>query len=223
MSPAKRAGKPGRFDPTVPTLVLGVIIFISAGWFAVNNLFPDTDRFFADLEAQSSQSATFEQEPAAEEAEEGTSKKKKSKTTPAAPKLTSATIFSWSDDEGDHPELAAAILDGNQDTVWRSRYYEQNEFPEGSEIGVLLNLEKSAVVTEIKIDAIGSGGELVIRSSPDGNPREGEILATSSVDGQTVIKLAQPTKVSALGLTFNALPVDDEGLYRAKIWNIVVE
>ena len=143
--------------------------------------------------------------------------------TAVAHVVTRATVFSWNDDDGDHPELATAIVDTDPSTVWRSRYFTTNAFEEGSEISILLTLAEPAVVSEITLNVVGSGGEVVVRNPADGNPRVGDVLATAPIDGQTVIRLAQPTELSAIGLTFNTLPVDDEGMNRAKIAGISVQ
>lgn len=235
MSSANSKGSEPSFDPTKPTLIIGGVIFVLAAILSSFFLLPDTDKFFAEQEeaklaAQSLAKAEEEAEKQAEKEEKekdkdgkkkSESEKKKAKET--KPKLSSATVFSWGNDEGDHPELAAALLDGDKSTVWRSRYFEYEEFDENNRIALLLKLEEPAVVSEITIQAIGEGGELVVRSSPDENPRKGKVLATVPIDGKTVVKLAQPTEVKALGLSFKSLPTDDEGLLRAKIWNITVE
>ena len=140
----------------------------------------------------------------------------------AAPVITSATVFSWNDDDGDHPELASSIVDNDPATTWRSRYFTQNTFEEGTQVAVLLTLAEPAVVSEITLNVVGSGGEVVVRNSADGNPRTGDVLATSPINGDTVIRLAQPTELSTIGLTFNTLPVDDEGMNRAKVTGISV-
>lgn len=64
---------------------------------------------------------------------------------------------------------------------------------------------------------------MVVRNPADGNPRVGDVLATAPIDGQTVIRLAQPTELSAISLSFNTLPVDDEGMNRAKLAGISVQ
>ncbi len=136
--------------------------------------------------------------------------------------ISGATILSWDNDDGDHPELASALLDGDTSTVWRSRYFNQNVFSEGNQIAILLTLAEPAVVSEITINAIGEGGEVLVTDASAGDARLGPVLATAPITSDTVIRLAQPTEVSAVGLVFNTLPVDDEGMNRAKITGISV-
>ena len=216
---ASTAGGKG-FNPTIPALILGLILVLVAGFFAVRTLMgPGPTDLFAEIggsvsqSSQSSQSGELEEEEAVVEGPVPT----------VAPVVTSATVFSWNDDDGDHPELASAIVDTDPSTVWRSRYFTTNAFEEGSEISILLTLAEPAVVSEITLNVVGSGGEVVVRNPADGNPRVGDVLATAPIDGQTVIRLAQPTELSAISLSFNTLPVDDEGMNRAKLAGISVQ
>ncbi len=114
------------------------------------------------------------------------------------------------------------MLDHDPTTTWRSRYFTDNIFAEGSEIAILLSLSEPAVVSEITLNILGQGGEIVVRDASGGNPRAGDVLATATADGDTTIKLAQPTEMSAIGIVFSSLPVDDEGVNRAKIATVSV-
>ena len=210
LQPRKR-----KFDPTIPALVIGVLIVVVSGTLAWRNLLPPAGMdFFPEIAQSEPQSLPVEEEVV----EETTNS-----VTGPPPVISSATVFSWADDDGDHPELAGALFDGDPSTIWRSRYFSQNQFEEGSEIAILLNLAEPAVVSEISLSVIGEGGELVVRNSTDGNPRQGDILATTPLTSETVIKLAQPTELSSIGLVFNTLPVDDEGSNRAKVTGISIK
>lgn len=212
------SGNGQRFDPAVPALVLGVLLVVVAGAMAFKNLLPSSaSDLFAELSPalpQSSQSSeatpSEDEDPAAPPAS-------------AAPVVSGATIFSWGDDDGDHPELATALLDADASTGWRSRYFLTNEFAGGSEIAILVTLAEPAVVSEVLLSVVGAGGEVTVTNASDGNPRSGDVLATAPVSGETVIKLAQPTEVSAVGLVFNSLPTDDEGMYRAKVSEVAIK
>lgn len=206
------------FNPTVPALILGLILVLGAGYFSLRTLLsPGPTDLFAELGGNISQSEQSGQSEQVVEEEVGTEE-----VPVAAPVITSATVFSWNDDDGDHPELASSIVDNDPATTWRSRYFTQNTFEEGTQVAVLLTLAEPAVVSEITLNVVGSGGEVVVRNSADGNPRTGDVLATSPINGDTVIRLAQPTELSTIGLTFNTLPVDDEGMNRAKVTGISV-
>lgn len=208
----------GRFDPTIPALIFGVLIVIVAGAIAFKNLLPkDAGDLFVEIAPTLPQSSQSEGEGAVEETPTPT-------TTPEAapPVISGATIFSWDNDEGDHPELATALLDADPSTIWRSRYFTLNEFSEGNEISIMLTLAEPAVVSEVSMNFIGSGGEVSLRDASGGDPRTGAVLAVAPISPDTVIKLPQPTEMSAVGLVFNTLPTDDEGMYRAKITEISI-
>lgn len=208
----------GRFDPTIPALIFGVLIVVVAGAVAFKNLWPkDAGDLFAEISPTLPQSSQSEGEDVVEETPAP-------EVTPEAapPVISGATIFSWGNDDGDHPELATALLDSDPSTIWRSRYFTLNQFSEGSEISILLSLAEPAVVSEVAMNFIGSGGEVSLRDASGGDPRTGAVLAVAPITPDTVIKLPQPTEMSAVGLVFNTLPTDDEGMYRAKVTEISI-
>lgn len=222
-SPQGHGSTRSGFNPTVPALILGAVVVILAGFFALKTLFSS---YPSDLlegigpVGGSSQSGQSGEEL---EADVEVSEPEEESNAPAAPVLTSATIFSWSDDDGDHPELVSALVDGDPSTQWRSRYFNENIFAEGSEVAILLSLAEPATVSEIDLSIVGQGGDIVVRNASEGNPRIGDVLATATANGDTVIKLAQPEEVSALGIVFQTLPVDDEGMNRAKVSSVAVK
>lgn len=220
-SPQSTRGKSGRFNPTVPSLVLAAIVFIGGGFWAVNTAFPSNggDLFEEFSKAASEAAGQSHQSGFGDGPEVGDVVEE----TTIEPGIAGIHLYSWANDEGDHPELVGHLTDGNPETVWRSRYFQNNAFAEGQEISFLVNLVEPALVTEVDMSVLGAGGEVVIRDSSDGDPRAGEILATGTLEPETVIKLAQPTEVSALGIQFLSLPTDDEGLFRAKVSNISVK
>lgn len=217
--PAPKRGLLTRFNPTVPALVLGVILLIGGAlWAGKTAMQGSREDWFAELQGAgpaAQQSAQSEEDVSAD----GTD----APAETATPVIAGVRVFSWSDDDGDHPELVAALTDGDPSSVWRSRYFRNNQFAEGTEIALLVNLEQPAVVSEVDMTVLGSGGEVVIRNVTDDNPRDGEILATASLSPDTVIKLAQPTEVAALGIQFLSLPTDDEGMFRAKLTSLTVK
>ncbi len=215
---AATAGRKG-FNPTVPAIILALIVVIVAGYLAIQTLKdPGPTDLFADLAGSVVQSEQSGQSGAEPEEDAST----EPAPVVATPVVTSATIFSWNSDDGDHPELASSIVDNNPTTLWRSRYFTVDTLPEGNEVAILLTLAEPAVVSEISVDIVGSGGEVTVRNASEGDPRTGDILAVAPLDGATVVKLAQPTEVSALGLVFSVFPVDDEGLNRAKVSGVAV-
>lgn len=225
-SPRRQSRPQSTFDPTIPAMILGIIIVVVAAVFAFRTLFAaypsDLLAELGDGVAASGQSGQSGEDAGEAEAEVLVDTTDDDVSV-VAPTLTSATIYSWADDDGDHPELVSALVDGDPTTQWRSRYFNDNVFAEGSEVAILLTLAEPATVSEIDLNIAGQGGEIVVRNASEGHPRIGDVLATATADGDTVIKLPQPEEVSALGIVFTTLPVDDEGMNRAKISAVTVK
>ncbi len=221
--PQVPGGKPRRFDPMLPTIVIAIILVILGLFYAISVLKgPATHDGGAPGAGLQSQSSDQSGQSSGETPKEPDAPATTPPTT-VTPVIAEIEIFSWSDDGKDHPELTSALTDGDPGTYWYTRYYDWNQFTEESVISILVNLQEEAVVDTINLNVIGSGGEITIRDVTDGNPRQGTILATATLNGDTVIKLSQPTKLSALGINFVSLPTDDEGLNRAKVTGISID
>lgn len=204
------------FNPTVPAMIIGVIIMIIGVVFSVNVLKGPSPSGITDALGLGSQSEQSGQSGEAEaEAEPAPST--------ATPVIAGVDVLSWSDDGGDHPELAGALTDGDPDSLWYSRYYEINDFAADGTISILLKLAEKAPVKSVTINVIGGGGQVTITNAEGDNPRGGEVLTTAEVSGDTVITLPKPVELSAVGINFTALPTDDEGLFRAKVTSVSVQ
>ena len=215
-APEARTARSKNFDPTIPALVAGVLLLLIGLVYSVGVL---GDGSAADLLADLSGgvAATEQSGQSGEDLDVAVAE-----GPGAAPTVTSATVFSWQDDDGDHPELISSLIDPDPNTIWRSRYFDVNSFEDDTAIALLVTLAEPAVVSEVTLDVIGEGGEIVVRDASDGNPRTGAVLASAPAGGETQIKLAQPTEMSAIGIVFSSLPVDDEGVNRAKVSGISV-
>ncbi|MFT0761962.1 murein biosynthesis integral membrane protein MurJ [Actinomyces sp. F1_1611] len=212
------SGHGPRFNPTGPAMAIAALLVIGGAVFAVNQL-----RQPIELPTSGDQQMSGEQSgqqsgevPAADGAAPAD-------PATAPPVINSIWVSSWQDDGGDHPELVGALTDGDPETLWYTRYYDLNQFGEDSMISLLVNLQSEAVVSEITLDVQGSGGEVAIRLPEGDDPRVGQVLATSAIDGTTTIKLAQPTKMSRIGINFISLPTDNEGLNRAQISGLSIK
>lgn len=219
---ANAKAKTLRFDPTVPALILGVLAVVFALFFAIGQIRKPVE-FSLDGFPVSGSEQSGEQSGPGEVTETPTEEAPPPAETLAPPVISSIWVSSWNDDGFDHPELVDMLVDGNPETLWYTRYYDVNEFSEESMISLLVNLEAEALVSEITLDVHGSGGEVIIRNPEGEDPRKGAVLATSSTDGLTTIKLAQPTKMSRVGINFLKLPTDYEGLNRAQIAELTIK
>lgn len=207
-----------RFNPTAISLVFGAVLVVIALIFAVRTLgAPAGDSLLGAIEQSESQQSQQSgsqsgEEPAPPGPEAGT------------PVISAIEVFSWNDDGSDHPELSGALTDGDPETLWYSRYYDANQFSEDNTVSLLVNFTEEAKVSEVVLDFIGGSGEgeVVLRAAQDGNPRAGDILATAAITERTVIKLPEPATLSSLGINFTRMPIDDEGVPRAKVSSLAI-
>ena len=218
-TPATGTRRDRRFDPTWPALGLGFVVVLFAAIFSMTNLFPagalETLLNTGDRRPQAEQSAQSELTDTEGEVDV--------QVPTALPVATSVEVFSWNDDGGDHSELAGYILDNDPSTTWRSRYFGNSVFAEGSEISLLIRLAEPALVSQVTIDVTGSGGLVAVTVPEEDNPRGGTVLAESSLSPQTIIPISPAVELSSIGLVFKELPSEDEGRFRAKITGITVE
>ena len=202
----------GRFNPTVPALIIGIVVLVLGVWFASQNLFLGTGL-----------TETAPPPPVVPQSEEESEETVEDPGGTAPPVVSGVAIYSWADDGGDHPDLGNNALTDDPATYWRSRYFTPATYAQAAPAAMLVNLAEPAVVSEVTITVIGSGGEVAILDSSEGDPRQGEVLAVAPLSGTTVIPLAEKVEVSSLGLVFSELPVDDEGRNRLKVVSVTVE
>lgn len=213
-SPRSRsASRSGRFNPTIPTLLIAFTVLGLGVWFAGNNLFLGTELTETTppppVVAQSEQE---EEEQAGSEA-----------VNSAAPVIAGVAVYSWGDDGGDHPDLGNNVLTDDPLTYWRTRYFTPSTYAQGDPATLQVNLAEPAVVSQVILKVIGSGGEVAVIDASQGDPRSGEVLAVTPLSETTVIPLTEKIEVSSLGLVFSELPLDDEGRNRLKIVSVTVE
>lgn len=191
-------------DPTKPTLILAAALTVAAAVWAVGTaLSPVTDLDIAQsiVDAQSGGAQS------AQSALDG-------EAASAAPMISSVSVLSWNNDDGDHPDLAVNMIDQNPETSWRSRYFDINAFDENATVTIVVNLEGPALVSGVtlQMDPSTQGGEVVVRNVTDpSNPRGGTELATSALSESTVISLPEPTETGAIALSFRVMPTSVDG------------
>lgn len=212
IQPSSPKGRRGRFNPTLPAMVLGLIVVVAALWWSMDNIVPPARQAIPSQSGSQSSSQSGQQSDAPEPNPED-----------LGPVLTSASIFSWQNDNGDYPDLASSMLDGNPDTVWRSRWYFGQVADDSNRVSILLNLSQPALVTSLTIDMVSPGAEVIITNASAGDPRTGEVLTAASLDTSTVITLPEPTEMSAIGIIFDKLPTDSQGRIGAQVTSVTVE
>lgn len=123
----------------------------------------------------------------------------------------------------EHPELADRMIDGDENTWWRSRFFRNPKLGDRSGFGVIVTFKEQANVSEIKLKTNAQGGKIEIRSLPEsGLPRDGKVLATGTFSDTVNLKLNPKANTQALILWFPELPLDNTGNNRATISEIAV-
>lgn len=123
----------------------------------------------------------------------------------------------------EHPELADRMIDGDENTWWRSRFFRNPKLGDRSGFGVIVTFKEHANVSEIKLKTNAQGGKIEVRSLPEsGLPRDGKVLATGTFSDTVNLKLNPKANTQALILWFPELPLDNTGNNRATISEIAV-
>ena len=203
---SKIPGQGHLIDPTKPTLIFAVVLTILAAFWSFTTAFAPVNSIDFAQSLADAQSAAHGAGDGSEE--DGDS------AEGLAPKISSVSVLSWSDDQGDHPEQAVAMIDGDSSTSWHSRWFENNQFLDESAVTLVVKLERTATVSSVtlEMDPSTSGGQLVVRNVTDpSNPRSGTQLTTSALSPSTEIKLPQPVETSMLALSFRSMPTSVDG------------
>lgn len=123
----------------------------------------------------------------------------------------------------EHPELADRMIDGDENTWWRSRFFRNPKLGDRSGFGVIVTFKEQASVSEIKLKTNAQGGKIEVRSLPEsGLPRDGKVLATGTFSDTVNLKLNPKANTQTLILWFPELPLDNTGNNRATISEIAV-
>lgn len=221
-----------RFDPAKPMLIFGAVLVIFGILFAGLNLFPFS-RFGSDSTTDTAQSSTASSAETdansnpgddSEAADNSTEPEEEEETSYLSPVISSIEVFSWNNDDGDHPDLAANLFDRDPETEWYSRYFTINQFQDSTRVGLLVTLESEANLSVVRINISGSGGLAEIRTNTNGSSRQGEVVTTFEfTDGETVVELPETLTTSEFAISFVTFPTDDEGYNRVRISEITVE
>ncbi|GHS85692.1 hypothetical protein AGMMS50218_03820 [Actinomycetota bacterium] len=218
-TPAARAVSERRFDPTKFALVLVAVAVVVGVFVAINSLFrPVADNDQAQAPAPAPTTATSAPAdpgaapPPAAEAPV---------TTP--PVIASVTTIDPSDVDGEHEELVGRLTDGDPSTSWYTHTYNRPDFSAlKSGVGLAVTLTESTTVTAVTLDVNGSGGNVEVRATDAANPIAGAVLASGTLNGQTVLTLAQPTQTQTLVVWFTSLSQTADGANKIDISSLSV-
>ncbi len=139
-----------------------------------------------------------------------------------APVLTGATALDPQGDGAENGDRAQNAVDGDPGTAWTSEGYATAAFGNLKEgVGLQLDLEADAAVSEVEVDSAGDGGAVEIRTSPTGSFEDSTVVAQSPLDGSTTITVDPPATTSHLIVWWTELPSTTGG-YRAEVSEITV-
>lgn len=202
-------------DPTIPSFVIAGALVLFGGLWALFTALSPIDRPAADSDATTDTAESAQSAPLAP-----------AEPTSAlpTPQISSAQVFSW-DGEGDHEDEAINMVDGQPETQWHSRWFDDNSFAEDNTVTVLIKLKERAPVSQITLamDPSTSGGMLVARSTTPEAPRQGTELATTALSPTTTITLPTPVETDTISLSFRTMPTSVDGKAWAWINEITVK
>ncbi len=124
-----------------------------------------------------------------------------------APVVSGVRALDPQGDGSENDDLAGDVVDGDTSTSWRSENYATaalGNLKDG--VGVVLDLETAAAVDEVDLVVAGSGGEVEIRTSPDGAFEGSTVIAQGPAGGATTLTLDPPATTSHVIVWFTTLP-----------------
>ncbi|WP_196717052.1 murein biosynthesis integral membrane protein MurJ [Actinomyces trachealis] len=138
----------------------------------------------------------------------------------AAPVLTGAQVL----DSGEHPELAGTMTDGDVNTGWYTRYYDDPSVPNNgkSGVGVAFPLQAAATVSAVELQGTADGGHFELRSTTAQDPAGGTLLAEGAFVGGTTSISVSPVEASNLVLWVTEFPRTTDGKNRVTISEVTV-
>lgn len=203
-------------DPTRPTIALFVALMVAATIVSATTM--AGTRTFSSSILHTQPKPTEVVETTAEEAPT------EAPTPPpaGAPRIASVDVISYNNDDGDHPEWAQYLFDGDQSTRWQTRYFAQPELPENNRIRLVIHLEEESSVNSVTFQGPIDGGQVDLRVNDGADPFATPVLTSSKMAKTTTLTPSEPAVGTTVTLDFVALPTDDEGQFRAKIDELTV-
>jgi len=125
-------------------------------------------------------------------------------------------------DNNEHPELVDRAIDGDPTTSWITRTYASPTFGMKPGVGYAVTLAQPATVTSVRLQVNGLGGMVEIRATDPATPTEGPVLATGSLQPDTVFTLSEPTTTQHIVLWFTVLPQTPDGKNRVELLEVSV-
>jgi hypothetical protein len=130
--------------------------------------------------------------------------------------------------DGDHPQLAALVLDPDSQTSWVTHWYQSAYFGHLQDgTGLLLDMGRSVTIRQIELALAGTpgswGADLQIRvgDSPD-LASAAPVVSATDVGGWVTAELQAPATGRYVQIWFTKLPLDREGTYQEHVYHVTV-
>jgi hypothetical protein len=149
---------------------------------------------------------------------------------PAGPsdrRLTVAAATAYGPDgpsDGDHPDLAAGIINGGDGEPWHSSWYDSPDF--GSlqpGTGLLLEMGQTVTVSSVRLrlgPAAGASVQIWVEGAPLLTQRAS--ASALGVGGSVQLRLATPATGRFVLIWFTQLPPNGQGKFQATVYSAAV-
>jgi len=134
------------------------------------------------------------------------------------------------DPQGDGQEndaRATRAIDGDPTTAWTSDTYKTAQFGGLKQgLGLVLQLEQRAPVSEVDVNVAGTGGVVELRQTTQQDDVTGTtLLATAQIDGSNpvVLKPDKPVTMDLILLWFTQVPRTSSGANRLEVAEVTVK
>lgn len=124
-----------------------------------------------------------------------------------APVITGVRALDPQGDGSENDGRAGDVVDGDPSTSWKTENYANAELGGLKDgVGVVLDLETEAAVSEVDLTVAGSGGEVEVRTSPSGSFEGSSVIARGVAGGATTLEVDPPVRTSHVIIWFTELP-----------------
>lgn len=214
--------------------ILGLIALavLAAGWWAVKTLTADTTPVSTETSTAADGETTVD--PTADPTGENPTEEPTTEepTTPdlPAPVISNVTLLNPNAAdmdasnvaEQDSPWNVVRAFDGDPNSIWSTWTYVYQDFGRKQGLGLVIELEEEALVSEIELQVLGNGGNVQWRDTVAAAPDSGVVITEGPMSGSTVLTAPEPIATDTLIIWFTDTPVANDGGFRIDLQEIIV-
>ncbi|MGJ7538966.1 virulence factor MviN [Brevibacterium luteolum] len=200
------ADKPSR--PLVPILI-GVLALLVVGALIVGIIVGTQGDDEPTAEEPTAETEPTEEQPPTEEEPQG-----------PKPVIADASALDPEGDETENDDAASNVLD-DDDSAWRTDRYNSSKFGNlKSGVGLALELEESATVSQVELTSDHEGSDFEVRIGDSDDPEDATVVGKGTTeDGKTTVDLDDGAEGSVVIIWFTELGSADGG-YRAYVSHV---